>query len=358
MSYRPWDAEEVRTLRRLWCEEHKTARDIAAQMGRTVPGVTNKIKNLGLGEEHRNPVEQWQDRRQAAEAEVKPPPRPAIEYVELPPVPILPTRYQPNPCYVVSSDHHWPLHDPKVEAILLQAIERLRPRGYILNGDGADILALSKYPKDARHGKSWQLRDEQYHAKNWWRSVHTLGQQWGMELFETEANHSGQGPASRWLRYLNDRCPELFGLDGFEDVMSYPRFFHPPDVPVQMVEEVVIAGDLRIRHGEIVRKHAAYSARAHGDKWQASIMHGHTHRLGSSMKRRPGIPGHRPDEFLRTFETGCACLLDVDYCPGADWQQGFAIIHVDDATQSYGVELVQIVNGRATSCALGGTIAA
>lgn len=325
-----------------------------------IDGQTLRLKGLRTTQQRAddNPAAAlWAARRDEAIASVTKA-APVIEIVDVPPVDYAPVRYKPNPCWIVSSDHHWPLADKRVEAIILQHIKALRPRGYILDGDGPDILALSKYPKDARHGKSWALREEQHEAKSWWRAVHQLGQEWGMELYETEANHSGNDRDSRWRRYLNDRCPELFGLDGFEEVMAYERFFHPPDVPVQMVEEVVIANDLRVRHGEIVRKHGGYSSRAHGDKWQASIMHGHTHRIGSSVKRRPGIPGVRPDEYLRTYEIGCVCHVDADYCPGADWAQGFAVIWVDDATDSYSVELVQVIDGRATSSALRGTLAA
>lgn len=362
-TYRPWTTVEEATLRALWCDDHLTAREISEAMDRGVASIQNKLEALALRESNRAPkdesptVGEWIAKRDAIAQAVQPQ-KPVIEIVDLPPVPVLPLKYKPSPCYVISSDHHWPLHDPKAEAIVLQAIEALKPRGYILNGDGADILALSKYPKDQRHGKSWRLNEEQMHAKNWWREVWLRGQQWGMALYETDANHSGSGAESRWVRYLNDRCPELFGLDGFEEVMRYERFFHPVDVPVQLVPEVVIANDLRVRHGEIVRKHGGYSARAHGDKWQASILHGHTHRSGSSVKRRPGIPGVRADEFLRTYETGCMCMLDADYCPGSDWAQGFAIVHVDDASGSYSVELVHIEHGRATSSALGGTLAA
>lgn len=308
-------------------------------------------------------VAAWEAARDAGTAEVQPQSRvsalvDAFRPVELPPIERPRVKARPGPCYIVSSDHHWPLADPRVEAILLQAIEALRPRAYILNGDGPDLLALSRYPKDARRGQSWPLSDEQRAAKSWWRSVAQLGAGWDMALYETEANHSGNDRESRWRRWLNENCPVLFGLDGFEEDLSYARYFHPADAGVQLVPEVVIAGDLRVRHGEIARKHGGYSARAHGDKWQASVMHGHTHRIGSSIKRRPGIPGVRPDEFLRTYETGCVCRLDADYCPGADWAQGFAIITVDDATQSYGVELVQVINGRAAINALGATLAA
>lgn len=287
--------------------------------------------------------------------------REAVDYlrpVELPPVERPRVAAKANPYVVVSSDHHWPLADERVESIILQVIAALKPRAYVLNGDGPDLLALSRYPKDARRGKSWELRVEQHAAKSWWRAVAQAGAGWGIELYETEANHSGDGRESRWRRWLNENAPVLFGLDGFEEDVSYPRYFHPHDVPVRLVDEKVLPGALRVRHGEVVRKHGGYSARAHGDKWQASVMHGHTHRIGASMKRRPGIPGVRPDEFLRTYETGCACRLDADYAPGADWQQGFAIVAVDDANDEHGVELVQVINGRAVVATLGATLKA
>ena len=312
-----------------------------------------------------NPAETWAAMRDADERKAKADAEHFAELtdkfrpVDLPPLDRPRLTYKPNPCWVISSDHHWPCQDERVESIILQAIEVLRPTGYILDGDGPDMLALSQYPKDARRGHTWELRDEQHAAKSWWRSVGSLMRRWNGTLYETEANHSGNDTASRWRRWLNQNASILFQLDGAEDALDYRRYFHHPDVPVSLVNEVVIADDLRVRHGEMVRKHGAYSARAHGDKWQSSVLHGHTHRIGSSIKRRPGIPGVRPDEWLRTYEIGCACRMDPDYCPGADWANGFAVVHVDPSQPlGYGVELIQIINGRATSTTLRGTLAA
>lgn len=338
---------------RVWC------RTLAARLGRSPQSVSNRWAELRRADQD-PAVAEWERKRDAAKAEVERIGELVEKFrpVELPPIPHPRRTTTAADCYVVSSDHHWPVHDPRVESIILQAIERLKPKGYILNGDGPDMLALSKYPKDARRGKSWELREEQHHAKNWWWQVAKLMKGWNGALYETEANHSGNNRESRWRRWLNENCPVLFQLDGMEELLTYQRFFHPDDAGVQMVEEVVLANDLRVRHGEVVRKHGGYSARAHGDKWQSSILHGHTHRVGSSIKRRPGIPGVRADEFLKTFEAGCACMIDADYCPGADWAQGFAIVHVDPVTDNYGCEIVQVINGRATSVSLGGTVTA
>lgn len=335
--------------------------EMAKRLGRSPANLNHRWKLLERETDESPEVREWKERRDAAKREVSDKLDELVDKfrpVQLPPIPRPSVKQKPSDCYVISSDHHWPLHDPKVEAIILQAIERLKPKAYILNGDGPDMLALSKYPKDARRGKVWELRTEQQHAKSWWWNVAALMRRWNGELFETEANHSGNDRESRWRRWLNDNCPVLFQLDGMEELLTYQRFFHPEDAGVQMVEEVVLANDLRVRHGEVVRKHGGYSARAHGDKWQSSVLHGHTHRVGSSIKRRPGIPGVREDEFLKTFESGCACLIDADYCPGADWAQGFAVVTVDPETDNYGCELIQIVNGRATSATLGGTISA
>lgn len=358
--------DEDAVIVRIYAEhEGRSGWAVAASkaIGRSAATIVQRRRLLASRVDESLAVQEWAARRDANTREVQNVGRMAELYdfirpVELPALERPRVKARPSSAWVISSDHHWGSHDERAEAILLQAIEAIRPRGYILNGDGADLLALSKYPKDARRGRSWEMRDEQHAAKSWWRAVGDVMQRWDGLLYETEANHSGNQIASRWRRWLNENAGALFQLDGFEEDCTYQRYFHHPDVPVAMVDEVVIAEDLRVRHGELVRKHGGYSARAHGDKWQASVMHGHTHRIGSSIKRRPGIPGIRSDEYIRTFETGCMCLLDPDYCPGGDWAQGFAVVHVDEPSNSYGVELIQIINGRATSSTLGGTIAA
>jgi hypothetical protein len=266
-------------------------------------------------------VQEWTARRDAALAEVEHNKKlyDWLRPVELSPLERPRAKARATSAWIVSSDHHWGCHDERAEAILLQAIEAVRPRGYVLNGDGADLLALSKYPKDARRGKSWELREEQHAAKSWWRSVGSLMQQWDGALYETEANHSGNQIASRWRRWLNENASALFQLDGFEEDCTYQRYFHHPDVPVAMVEEVVIAGEMRVRHGELVRKHGGYSARAHGDKYQTSVMHGHTHRIGSSIKRRPGIPACAPTS-LSAPTRRAACALRSRLLPW--WRLG------------------------------------
>lgn len=317
----------------------------------------------------------WQARRDAAAAEVDARVRDDeakarlyewLRPVELPPLERVPVAYAPANVGIVFSDVHAPVHDPRVLAILGQCVEALQPAWVGLNGDGPDMLALSKYPKDARAGRSWALRDEQRAMKTIWRDLAALGAPWGMRLWETEANHSGNQLASRWRRYLNERCPELFGLDGFEELVTYERFFHPADVAVELVDEWIVSPEaenpLRILHGFKANQHGGYTARATADAVQGSVMVGHTHRQGYNARRIPALIDRgaviRPEGQRRAWEIGCCFDLPrADYAPAADWCQGFAIVTWGGGADP-AVELVTVTNGAANVAALGRTVRA
>ncbi len=160
---------------------------------------------------------------------------------------------------------------------------------------------------------------------------------------------------SRWWRYLSDRIPELLTTREGRERMSYPTWWHPAWSRIRMAPELVIANELLITHGTYVRRGGGMSARAHGESYLASVMHGHTHRQGSSMRRVPAV-GSRSEQVIRTFETGCMCRLDPGYVQMPDWTQGFAIVTEGDGR--YAVELVTVEDGAACVGALGRTIRA
>lgn len=261
----------------------------------------------------------------------------------------------PNAYTMVMGDFHFPNHDERTCAVFLQAVAALRPRQVILNGDTVDLLAVSRYPKDARAQFQWTLRDEVHAFHAFLRDLHGIGDAWGMEVVETEANHSGNGTASRWWRYLSDRCPELLGHDDAESILAYERWFFPKWSTITLVPEVVIADDLLILHGDMVRGKGGYTARAHQEKWMSSTLNSHTHRMGSTVRRVPAR-GSRPEGILRSYEIGCACNLEPVYTRVPDWTNGFAVIA--HAAESYGVELCNVVNGRASVAAIGASLAA
>ena len=248
---------------------------------------------------------------------------------------------------VVASDFHFPLQDDASVAIFLETVRQLRPATVILNGDLPDLLALSRYPKDVRG--TWSLQEE---SVAFTAFLHELEQAMPKDatLFEIDANHSGNGTESRWWRYLSERIPELMGHPRAKEEMTYQKWWHPAWSRVQMIEEMVIGHDLLVTHGDMARKWGGYTAKAHSERYVNSVLHGHTHRQGSHIRRVPAV-GSRGEQTIRAYEIGCMCRLDPGYTRVPDWTQGFAI--VTSTASRYAVELVTIENGAAVIGALG-----
>jgi hypothetical protein len=254
-----------------------------------------------------------------------------------------------NDYAVVGSDFHFGCHDQRAIDIFLETIFQLKPKTIILNGDTMDFLAISKYPKDIKHNWSLQKEREEYHAF----LDELIGVSGGAEIFETVSNHSGQSVGGRWRRYLSDRIGELSSIPEISEILSYENVFMGDyKNKIKHVDYVNLNG-LVVTHGETVRKNGGYSARGEIDKWHTSILHGHTHRIGSSCQRIPAIAG-RGEKQLIGIEGGCLCSLDALYATGCNWQQGFNIVSLND--DSFGVEQVYVNNGVANISTLGMTI--
>jgi len=254
-----------------------------------------------------------------------------------------------NDYAVVGSDFHFGCHDEKAVDIFLETIFQLKPKTIILNGDTMDFLAISKYPKDLKHNWSLQKEREEYHAF----LDELIGVSGGADIYETVSNHSGQSVGGRWRRYLSDRIGELSCLPEICDTLSYENVFMGEYKDrISHVDYVDLNG-LIVTHGETVRKNGGASARGEIDKWHTSILHGHTHRIGSSCQRIPAIAG-RGEKQLIGIEGGCLCSLDAAYGSGMNWQQGFNIVSLSNDT--FGIEQVYINNGVANIATLGKTI--
>jgi hypothetical protein len=256
-----------------------------------------------------------------------------------------------NDYAVVGSDFHFGCHDQKAIDIFLETIFQLKPKTIILNGDTMDFLAISKYPKDLK--KSWSLQSERedYHAF----LDELIGVADGAKIYETVSNHSGQSIGGRWRRYLSDRIGELSSLSNIAEILSYENVFMGDyQHKIEHVDYVNLNG-LIVTHGETVRGNGGASCLGEINKWGASIMHGHTHRIGSSCKRIPDIAG-RGERQLIGIESGCLCDLNALYGTACNWQQGFNIVSLSEET--FGVEQVYINNGVANISTLGRTIKA
>lgn len=262
------------------------------------------------------------------------------------------TRKEFSDYVVVLGDMHFPKHCQKSLDIVLETVSQLQPKQIVLNGDTVDLLAVSRYPKDIRH--NYTLLDERTEYQKFLRDLLEVSN--GASVVETHANHSGNGTDGRWFRYLSERLGELASLPDIQEKLSYQNIFlgHLQEY-VDHCDYVEITPELIVTHGDVVRKNGGYSARGMIEKYYHSLIMGHTHRLGMTAQRLPGI-GKKEDKQVYAWEMGCTCDLNPIYASSPNWQNGFGIISVSD-DGSFGVEPVMINNGKANITTLGCTVA-
>ncbi len=250
---------------------------------------------------------------------------------------------------MVAGDFHWgeDTGSPECEEIFLDCVKDLAPGTIVLNGDLPDLLGLSRFPKDYRTKNS--LAFERRAMFDFLHRLRTVAP--AATIIETNANHSGNGIESRWSRYLSERIPELMEDPDLHQRFSYQAVFHPEWASLQLVDYHVICPGLIAIHGDVVRGHAAYSARAMLEKWRISLIHGHTHRAGYYGYRVPAVAGKREHQ-MRAFEGACMCRLTAPYLSVANWQQGFSIVR-HDLEGNFGIEQVLIHEGVAVVSATG-----
>lgn len=256
-----------------------------------------------------------------------------------------------NDYAIVGSDFHFGCQDQKAIDIFLETISRVKPKTIVLNGDTMDFLAISRYPKDIKNNWSLQKEREDYHQF----LDNLLGVAGDADIYETVSNHSGQSVGGRWRRYLSERIGELSSLTGIADTLSYENVFMGDYKDRIAHVDYVDLNGLIVTHGETVRSSGGASCLAEVNKWTASIMHGHTHRIGSAARRVPAIAGRKETQLVG-YELGCLCSLDAVYATAANWQQGFAIVSLGAEHGDFGVEQVLVKNGQATISTLGQTL--
>lgn len=248
----------------------------------------------------------------------------------------------------VASDFHFPEQDDDAVSIFLQMVKDAKPDAVVLNGDLPDLLAVSRFPKDMRVG--WSLHDERRTMHEFLHRLHEAAPQ--ATFTETNANHSGDGPESRWWRYLSERIGELASLPEVIAKLNYRDVWHPDWSRVTVEQHTTITRGLVAIHGDVARSQAAYSARAMLEKWRVNLIHGHTHRMGYTGYRVPAIGGQQEHQ-MRAYEGGCLCKLNAIYAPTTNWQQGFCIVRHDE-DGNFGVEQVLIHKATAVSTTMGG----
>lgn len=165
---------------------------------------------------------------------------------------------------IILSDIHIPYHDQAALAVALAYAKDYAPDIFILNGDIIDFYGASSYRQDPIRIDT--LQDELTEGKALLKKIRTDHP--NAEIYYIEGNHE-----TRLKRFLLDKAPALACLTclSFDELIGLEEF----DIKFIDYGQSIQLGDLEVTHGEIVRKGAGMSAKAHSDKSGASILIGH-----------------------------------------------------------------------------------
>jgi predicted phosphodiesterase len=228
----------------------------------------------------------------------------------------------------VLSDLQIPMEDqPVLWDLVVPFIRELRPYGVVLNGDIVDNYEISDYAKDPKLRHSHDLSAERAGAERLMSALAPVTK----ERIWIGGNHE-----DRYRRYAWSRVPELVAADilpSFESAFRLKEYgFRWKPYGAHH-----LLGKLLVTHGFLVRGASGASARAHFEKLGTSVLHGHTHRLGTYHKT------NQTGEHA-AYENGCLCRLDgLGYAQFPDWQLGFSVVDVFPGGL-FSVNLVRILD--------------
>lgn len=206
------------------------------------------------------------------------------------------------------SDMHVPYHDPHAWQLVLRIVAHVEPAAVNIGGDLVDFYRLSNFDKDPDRYASGKLQVELDLAYAMLQQLRQAVSPFCTMRF-VPGNHE-----YRLTRYLM-RHTELHGLRAL-DLVSLLRL---DELGIDYFEhEIEIVPDqLILKHGSMVRKDSAMTARAELDRerYAISLIHGHTHRLGAYYATtRNGM--------VAAYENGCLCSLTPEFVHRPNWQLG------------------------------------
>lgn len=236
------------------------------------------------------------------------------------------TNYQKT---VFISDIHAPYQDEIALHSLKEFIKWFKPDDLVFLGDVIDFYAVSSFVKDPE--RALKLQEEIDEAKHIIDDICKVSIR--SKKFFIKGNHEG-----RLQKYLWSSAKELSGLRSLqlESLLDFKKHNISYIKDGKMFYKGII-----VKHGNVVRKFAGYTAKAEFEKNGMSGVSAHSHRL--SQYRHANESG----DYV-WVESGCLCKLDPEYLEGevANWQQGFSIGYFKEHSKRFHLETVPIVRGK------------
>jgi len=226
---------------------------------------------------------------------------------------------------VTINDLHVPYHNEEMIRGFIKLLEEEQPDEIILKGDMVDFYDLSSFDKNPdRVNRLQEELDILYRILLVMRASCP-----NTKIVYIMGNHE-----DRLRRYLWKNAIALSSLRA----LKFEELLKLDELEIELVEHSYFIGDFEFTHGEVVRQHSSYSAKAEYDRRGGSGCMGHVHRMGCFCKTTSrGTFGW--------WEDGCACDLNPEYVAGTpNWQNGFSVIYFDD--NAYDVHPVYVNKGK------------
>ncbi len=226
------------------------------------------------------------------------------------------------------SDIHVPFQDKNVLNVVKNFAKWFEPNYLFLVGDVIDFYSISSFDKDPLRINNLQSDIDEAHdvLKNI-RSYLPKS-----KIIFLEGNHE-----IRLKRYLW-KHPEIASLKALsmENLLNLNKL----NISYIPSQKTYSFHKFLIEHGDIVRKHSGYTARAQMEKRGISGLSGHSHRLSTHYLTNMG------GNFVWA-ENGCLCQMDCDYIIGQpNWQQGFSIGYFKKGLQRFSLEQISIIHNK------------
>lgn len=228
----------------------------------------------------------------------------------------------------VLSDIHVPYHSISALTCAFDMIAKEKPDVILLNGDTIDFYQLSRFMKDTR-------KRSVAHELKAVNDLLDVLDQFGAKIIYKLGNHD-----ERWQIYMNQKAPELLGIQAFE--LSELLKANERGMVVVGEKRIIKANKLNIIHGH--EYPSVFSpvniARGLYMKGKVSAMQGHNHQV--SEHTETDMNG----EITTTWSLGCLCELNPAYMPLNRWSQGMAMVDLSDNGKDFEVRNYRIYKGK------------
>lgn len=228
-------------------------------------------------------------------------------------------------------DVHVPYQDDRAVGAALAFVREYQPSILVLLGDIIDFYQLSRFPKDSKLAA--RLPEDLESTRGFLRRVREAAPR--SRLMALGGNHE-----RRLQTYLRTQAPALSGLRGLNvhdqlDLKDLHCAYYPTG------HMPLCNGSLMVKHGNVVRSKAGYTATAELERAWVSGISGHTHRLAVVYRRN--VNG----DFV-WIEGGCLCDREAEYLEGAtaDWQHGLVAGELERGGNRFALQAMPIVNNR------------